>query len=311
MGLLSELRYPSKWYAKLVAGVLAFVLFALLATATIAGFLLYRIISPSQGTAQIDVKNFPGHPEVLKFEVPGVGEREGWFFPGLTTAPTILIGPGYQSNRGELLTLASALQDHQYNVLLFDLAAEGGRGYTTLGYRETLILRAALAAVSGRSDVDSSRFGLWGTNLSAYAALATAELEPRVRALVLEAVYDHPAEMLHLQVERSGLGNIPLMSRFARLGFRWLNYKDRRTPPLSRSLGRLAGVPKLFIEPGDDAELALATRQIFLQAPQPRELVMLAKGDYASMLDGEKRSYENRMVSFFLLNLPAVRAPRR
>jgi len=31
---------------------------------------------------------------------------------------------------------------------------------------------------------------------------------------------------------------------------------------------------------------------------------MLARGKYAGMLDDEKRSYENRIASFFLSSLP-------
>ena len=45
-------------------------------------------------------------------------------------------------------------------------------------------LRAAISVVAERNDVDHSRFGLWGTNIGAYAAIAVAESDPRVRALV-------------------------------------------------------------------------------------------------------------------------------
>jgi len=52
---------------------------------------------------------------------------------------------GYESSRGELLTLESALQDHQYNVFIFDFAGPWGEaGISTLGYRETDEVRAAV-----------------------------------------------------------------------------------------------------------------------------------------------------------------------
>ena len=41
-----------------------------------------------------------------------------------------------------------------------------------------------------------------------------------------------------------------------------------------------------------------------MQSPQPKEEAVLAHGNYAGMLDEEKRTYENRIVSFFLSNLP-------
>lgn len=305
MALISELRYPTKWYAKLITAVLALVFFAFLATATISAFLLYRIVSPVHSRSDIDTQSFPGHPDAVVFDVSGVGRRQGWFFPGLKTAPTIILCHGYESHRGELLTLVTALQDHQYNVFLFDFAGHGSSpGRTTLGFREAQELRAAVDAVARRDDVDRTRFGLWGTNLGGYVAVAVAAADPRVRALAVESVYDNPADMLRLEVARSGLGEFPLVERFAVLGFAWLNYSYRHEPPLSARLLRLAGVDMLFIQAGDDPELARSTRELFLRAPEPRAQVMLPKGNYAGMLDEAKRAYEKLIVSFFLLRLP-------
>src|SRR5229473_4909730 len=127
MRLFSELRYPTTWYTKLLLVLFALVFFAALATTAIAGFLVYRIVKPQRSSTEISMSSFPGRPEVLDFEVPGgIGKREGWFFPGLRGAPTIILCHGYESSRGELLTLESALQDHQYNVFVFDFAAHGG-----------------------------------------------------------------------------------------------------------------------------------------------------------------------------------------
>src|SRR5713226_1308041 len=125
MSILSELRYPTKWYAKLLTAAVAFVFFAILSTAAVSGFLVYRIVSPPRTKSDINTRDFPGHPNAVSFTVPRAGSREGWFFPGLRGAPTIVLCHGYQSSRGVLLTLASALQDHQYNVFLFDFAGHG------------------------------------------------------------------------------------------------------------------------------------------------------------------------------------------
>jgi len=50
------------------------------------------------------------------------------------------------------------------------------------------------------------RFGVWGYNLGAYAALRAAENDKRIRALVLDSVYDEPSQMVKVGVERNGLG---------------------------------------------------------------------------------------------------------
>jgi pimeloyl-ACP methyl ester carboxylesterase len=307
MQILFELRYPTRWYTKLLMALLALVFFAVLATTAIAGFLVYRIVKPQRTSSEINMASFPGRPDALEFEVPGLGKREGWFFPGLRGAPTIVLCHGYESSRGELLTLVSALQDHQYNVFVFDFASHGGNaGVTTLGYREADEVRAAIDVVAARNDVDPQRFGVWGYNLGAYAALREAENDKRIRAIVLDSVYDEPRQMVKVGVERNGLGGFPLMVRSAELSFEYLNYTHRDDPPLSRKLVTLAGVPTLFIQAVDDPELAAITRQMFMKAPEPREQAIIAHGNFASLNDDDKRTYENRVVTFFLLRLPAT-----
>ena len=176
MSILFELRYPTRWYTKLLTIILALVFFTVLATAVISGVLVYWIVKPQRTSSEISMASFPGRPDEVDFTVSGLGNRKGWFFPGLRGAPTILLCHGYQSSRGELLTLVSALQDHQYNVFVFDFAAHGANaGITTFGYHEADEVRSAIDTIARRSDVDPTRFGLWGYNLGAYAALREAE----------------------------------------------------------------------------------------------------------------------------------------
>ena len=310
MSILHQLRYPTTWYAKLITLLLALLIFVVLATAAISGFLVYRIVKPQRTTSDINMDSFPGKPEAEDFNVPELGVRHGWFFPGLRGAPTILLCHGYGSSRGELLTLVTALQDHQYNVFVFDFAAHGKiEGVTTFGYRESTEVRAAVDTVAARADVDPAKFGLWGYNLGAYSALREAENDRRVRALVLDSVYDQPQQMVKIGVERTGLAGFPLMVRSAEFSFRWLNYKYREDPPLSAKLNTLAGVAKLFIEAADDPELSDITRQVFLKAPEPKEQATIGRGNFVAMDDNDKRDYENRVVSFFLARLPATVAP--
>src|SRR5712671_2450407 len=313
MQILYELRYPSRLSTKLLMALLALAFFAVLATTAIAGFLVYRIVKPQRTSTEINMASFPGRPEVLEFTAPGGGEkREGWFFPGLRGAATIVLCHGYESSRGELLTLESALQDHQYNVFIFDFAGHGANsGISTLGYREADEVRAAVDLLAARPDLDPTRFGLWGYNLGAYAALREAERDKRIRALVLDSVYDEPKQMVKVGVERNGLGGFPFMVRAAELSFGYLNYAHREDAPVSRKLIALVGVPTLYIQALDDPELAETTRQMFLKAPEPREQAILAHGNFVSLGDEEKRAYENRVVSFFLVRLPATVKPAR
>lgn len=305
MSILDELRYPTNWYTKLLTVVLALVFFSVLATAAISSVLVYWIVKPQRTSSEISMASFPGRPDEVDFSVIGLGSRRGWFFPGLRGAPTILLCHGYQSSRGELLTLVSALQDHQYNVFVFDFAAHGSNaGLTTFGYREADEVRAAIDSIVRRNDVDPVRFGLWGYNLGAYAALREAELDPRVRALVLDSVYDYPKQMVKIGVEKTGVAGFPLMVSSAQTGFEWLNYGHKSDPPLSAKLKSLNGVPLLFISAADDPELSSITRDMFLKASEPREQQIIGHGNFVNLTDDEKRAYEDRVVTFFLTRLP-------
>jgi pimeloyl-ACP methyl ester carboxylesterase len=309
MQIFSELRYPSRWYTKILTLLLALVFFAVLATSAISGFLVYRIVKPQRSAPEISLASFPGHPEVVAFTVPDSGQREGWFFPGVRRGPTIVLCHGYESSRGELLTLVSALQDHQYNVFVFDFAAHGANsGMSTLGYREADELRKAVDVLAARADLDPTRFGLWGYNLGAYAALREAEEDKRIRALILDSVYDDPQQMVKIGVERNGLGMFPFMIRAAQHIFGYLNNIHRHDRPLSSKLAALNGVPTLFIQALDDPELAPVTRDLFLKAPDPRDQAIIPHGNFVSLSEQEKRDYENRVVSFFLLRLPVIAA---
>ena len=166
----------------------------------------------------------------------------------------------------------------------------------------------AVDALATRDDLDSTRFGVWGYNLGAYAALREAEGDKRVRALVLDSVYDEPEQMVKLGVEHNGLGTFPFMVWATQLSFEYLNNSYRHDPPLSNKLLALNGVPTLFIQALDDPELAATTREMFLKAPQPRDQAIIAHGNFVGLSDAEKRDYENRVVSFFLLRLPPTTA---
>ena len=152
--------------------------------------------------------------------------------------------------------------------------------------------------------------GLWGYNLGAYAALREAENDHRIGycaglGLRRAAADGENRRGAHRPRRISADGS------FRGFSFTWLNYKYREDPPLSKKLNTLAGVPKLFIEPSDDPELADITRQMFVKSPEPRDQIIIPHGNFVSMDDADKRDYENRVVSFFLLRLPATGTPSR
>ena len=303
MAVLSELRYPTTRLAKLLSSLLALILFAFVSIAMISGFLLYQILRPARSPATFDLTVMMGHPSAVSFPVAEGTSRDGWFFPGRRGAPTVIVCHGYLSQRSDVLTLVTALQDSQFNVFLFDFSGHGtSPGITSLGYRERQEVQSAVQVLSTRDDIDPKHFGLWGVDLGGYVALEEATHEPRVSAVVVDDAYADPREMVQIQAAQSGLAVLPYVGRFCDWGFRLLNYQFRNEPAVTTRLTLTKGIPKLFFQSDSRPALAKQTLQIFILAPEPKQMAR-TRMKYSEMTDEDRKNYENIVVSFFLVNM--------
>jgi uncharacterized protein len=311
MALFSKLPAPSQRLAKWISGILALVLLVVVAVSTMAGVLLYQILRLPKGATALDLTVMMGHPSTVTYSLDGGGQRDGWFFPGQRGAPTIILCHGYLSQRSDILTLASSLQEQQFNVFLVDYTAtDAPAPTTTLGYKEAVELRSAVQALSARDDVDPNRFGVWGVDMGAYAALELALRDKRVAALVLDSAYSTPLDVISQEVNRSGLSVLPLVSSFTEWGFEMLNSNYRHEPPVATRISALQGIPKLFIETDARPSLAQTTLELYRIAPPPKDL-WEGKQRYWEMGDDDRRAYETLVVTFFLKNLPASSSSKR
>ena len=301
---LPNLHFPNLSVAKMLTSLLAIALFVFVAVAAVSGFLVYQIVRPQRVAASYDLSVMMGHPVTMSFPVAGGGSREGFFFPGLRGAPTIIVCHGYGSQRSDVLTLVSALQDQQFNVFTFDFAGHGNNSPgTSLGYREVGELRSAIQAIAARDDVDPTRFGLWGVDMGGYVVLEVATTDPRVKAFIVDDAYSDPRVFVQSEIKRSGLTVLPMVDKVSDFGFRMLNYPFRAQPPVTGQLSATKGVPKLFFVAQDQQVLATETMDMFNRAPDPKQVVR-TNAAYSAMSDDSRKNYETQVVGFFLQSLP-------
>ena len=304
--LLDEIRNPTTSRGRILVVGLAALALLLLALAATSGLFLSRALRPVRAVETTTTGSFLGTAETVEFQTSDGRSHSGWFFPGLRGAPVIVLCHGYHSSRAEVMTLATSFQMHRYNVLTFNFAGHGDSpaSYTTLGNRESAELLAALEMLKTRSDVDSSRVGLWGYSLGGYAALSAAADFPGVKAIVVDSAYERPADLLREELDRLGADLIPLVSPVAVLEFHLFSVFQANRPSPRQALERLGGVHKLFIVSGDAGPLGGYTRELSDAAPPPKELAMLPRTNLPTLNEEERRAYDNLVVRFFLANLP-------
>ena len=69
------------------------------------------------------------------------------------------------------------------------------------------------------------------------------------------------------------------------------------------NLPKLANVPKLFISGRDNPPLAAMTEELYNQAPQPKQLLVMEHSESGLAIEAEKKEFENQILNFFLKNL--------
>ncbi len=140
------------------------------------------------------------------------GEKcRGWFYAAsdASPAPAVIIAHGFSATIEQGLdAIAQSLADAGLSVLAFDYRDLGRSDGTQRGriipVRQHDDLRAALAWLEARDDIDRARIALWGFSYSGGHALFLGALDPRVAAVVANA----PAlDIMGSLITHTGLSN--------------------------------------------------------------------------------------------------------
>ena len=118
---------------------------------------------------------------IAAFYIPRAGRVDA-------TAPTMVIVPGWKSNKSEILKYAPFFHD-RFNLVLMDLRNEGRStgDTTTWGVREQLDVRAIVDWLERVKH--PTWIGGMGNSMGAATVTTAAANDPRIRALVLDSMH--------------------------------------------------------------------------------------------------------------------------
>jgi fermentation-respiration switch protein FrsA (DUF1100 family) len=116
----------------------------------------------------------------------------GWYIPAASgigaTGPTVVIVPGWKSNKSEVLRYAPSFHD-RYNLVLADLRNQGrsSPAVVTMGLNEQRDMRAFVDWLVATKHPSS--IAAMGNSMGAATVLAEARTDPRIEALILDSAH--------------------------------------------------------------------------------------------------------------------------
>jgi hypothetical protein len=216
----------------------------------------------------------------------------GWFVPSKNGA-TVISYPGRKGPQKP----ARLLVGHGYGVLLFDRRGEGESDGdpNALGWRGTRDLKAAIAYLRSRPDVDPNRIGGVGLSVGGEVMLQAAAETDDFKAIVSEGA---GVRSMREAVKLDGAERL-VSSWIFGLNTIGTALSTSDLPP--RSLVDLSAEitePALFIHatPGQGGETL--TEKYYEATKGPKEY-WAAPGGHTGAFDAAPREYERRVVGFF------------
>ena len=273
-------------------------------------WILYTLTHPARDGATLDPADLLLRAEEVTFEAADGVPLSGWFIKGAPGAPVILLCHDLGGSRLTLVHSAVSLNRAGYPLLLFDFRGHGrsGGSGSTVGVHEPDDVRGALAWLKDRKDIDTSRTGLWGIGMGAYAGAMAALDEPAIVALAL----DTPYTTIPGQVDRQVRALLPPVAHglvtVVRPFYKPFFVFKLDESGLTGGLGRLARKNTLIVAAHDAPERFEESRALYESLPEGGDADKNFLELKASLVSGlyaeDKKIYDEALIGFFKSYLP-------
>ncbi len=178
-------------------------------------FTVYSTVNPNDSKAPGFSPNAMG----LYYENITINSKDGtelaaWFIPSINASeilkdgdkaltrkrPAAILAHGIGANREQMLPLASYLNNHGFEVLLFDFRSCGQseKAPRSFGLNETDDVLAAVHYMKDQANVDPDRIVVIGQDMGGMACLRAAGYDPTISTVITADLYSS----LHNAVEK-------------------------------------------------------------------------------------------------------------
>jgi len=242
--------------------------------------------------AYVPTPNLGAAHENVSFTTADGLRLEGWYVPSQNGA-AVIVFPGRKGPQAA----ARMLAEHGYGVLLFDRRGEGASegDPNTFGWAGPRDVKAAIAYLQARPDVDENRIGGLGLSVGGEILLQTAAETDDLKAVVSEgAGFRSVREAVHLPGSARFMA-VPILA----LATASTAISTSDLPP--RSLTELSSeihVPVFFIYASSGQGGENLNPIYYEAANRPKEIWSVDSG-HTGALSAEPEQYERRVVAFF------------
>jgi pimeloyl-ACP methyl ester carboxylesterase len=200
---------------KFIRSFTPIVLVILLALIGFLGFATYCVTHPAKQPYLVTPQSFSKiSGTVLKVTEESWStldgkQARGWLLKGASGSPAVVLLHTYGADRSWLFNLGVKINETtNFTILWPDLRGHGENPpvrWSSLGSREGDDVVAALnflrtLKADNQSKLVDDRFGIYGTELGAYAALKAAGIDNQIRVLVLDSIPASPDQLLNSKI---------------------------------------------------------------------------------------------------------------
>lgn len=246
------------------------------------------------GRPVVPSPNLGAEHEDVAFETEDDLELRGWYVPSRNGAAVIAF-PGRSGPQQHARMLAR----RGYGVLLFDRRGEGDSegDPIALGWGMDRDVKAAIAYLRTRPDVEEGRIGGLGLSVGGELMIETAAETGELRAVVSEGA---GIRSVREALEKSGVSKWLAVPQWAVMTAATALFSNERPPPnLDDLVGRIS--PRhlflIYATKGQGGEELNPT--YFESAGEPRELWEITDASHTGGIDARPEEYERRVVAFF------------